>query len=51
MRKSKKKVVSAKPRVFITDAEIADDSVACKQVIVGYKQTPKYELQCEDEQP
>ena len=30
------------------DAEVADDSVACKQVIVGYEQTPKYELQCED---
>jgi len=33
---------------FRVDAEIADDSESCKQVIVGYEQTPKYELRCEE---
>ena len=29
------------------DAEVVSDSQTCRQVIVGYEQTPKYEMQCD----
>lgn len=32
---------------FRVDAEIADESESCKQVIVGYETVPKYELKCD----
>ena len=31
------------------DAEIKADSPDCKKVIVGYEQTPKYEIHCAEE--
>ena len=30
------------------DAEVDDGSQQCRKVIVGYEQTPKYELQCDE---
>lgn len=33
------------------DAEIEDGSEKCKRVVVGYEQTPKYEIKCDEEIP
>lgn len=32
---------------FRVDAEVEDGSEKCRRVVVGYEQTPKYELQCD----